>query len=92
VRLSQQLQACGYDGDPVEFANTLPRLLEELFPGETDEGLMCDPQGKAIPYCETVRSRFHVNFPDTLILRTLTNTRKASRRKPKATGTLASAD
>jgi hypothetical protein len=80
MRLEYQLTACGYEGDPELFRRQLPELLGQLFPGATDEELLCSPREKAIPYCEAVRTHFQFNFPDGLILKALINTRKAGRR------------
>jgi hypothetical protein len=80
MRLPNRLRTCGYEGDPTVFERTLPELLRRLFPGITDEGLLCSPRERAIPYCEAVRAHFQFDFPEDLILKTLVNTRKASRR------------
>lgn len=82
MRLEKQLQACGYSGDPEVFRSLLPELLGQLFPGATDEDVLCSPREKAIPYCEAVRARCACGLSDTLILKTLLNTRKASRKEP----------
>jgi hypothetical protein len=81
MRLEKQLKACGFRGSVEEFTKVLPNLLEQLFPGCTDEEVLCDPRAKAIPYCDAVRARFDFDFPESLILKTLINTRKAGRRK-----------
>jgi hypothetical protein len=78
TRLDRQLAGCGFAGDAEAFRITLVELLVGLFPGCTDEDVLCEPINKAIPYCEAVRAKFDCSFPDRLILKTLLNTRKAS--------------
>jgi hypothetical protein len=80
MRLEQQLRVCGYEGDPKEFSSTLPRLLHQLYPGCTDETVLCEPQSKAIPFVEAVRAHFQCDLPESVVLKALINSRKANRR------------
>ena len=80
MRLSRRLKACGFEGDPEEFRRAIIAEFERLFPADTDEALLCNPSTKAVPFCEAVCGRLQFRFPEDLVLTTLINTRKASRR------------
>jgi len=78
MRLESRLRSCGYRGDASFFRQVVLDQFRELFPGETDEAVLCNPSAKALPYCESVRKRCEFPFPEDLILSTLINARKRS--------------
>ena len=81
MRLSNRLKACGFAGDPAEFRRTIITEFERLFPADTDEGVLCNPSTKAVSLCEAVCDRLQFRFPEEVVLSTLINERKASRRR-----------
>jgi hypothetical protein len=81
MRLSTRLKACGFDGDVGQFRQTIIAEFERLFPAETDEAVLCNPSTKALAFCEAVCGRLRFQFPEEVVLSTLINERKASRRR-----------
>ena len=79
MQLRSELRFLGFPGEAKKFCEGVLDEFARLFPDDTDEGLLCEPTRKAIPICHAVRVRFRFDFPESLILRTLTNTRKAAR-------------
>ncbi len=80
MRLVTELKQCGFSGECEEFRRVVLGTFESLFPGETDEEVLCHPTSKAVKLCGAVRGYFHHDFPENLILKTLINSRKGSRR------------
>ena len=81
MHLSNRLKACGFDGDAEAFRRTIIAEFDRLFPVDTDETVLCNPSTKAVPFCEAVCGRLQFRFPEDVVLATLINERKASRRR-----------
>lgn len=80
MRLSEELSAIGWKED----RNVFEELLVNVFHGEfrnwTDEDLLTNPR-EALRYCALVRQSSRLSdLADSVVLRALTNLRKAGRR------------
>ena len=81
--LINELEACGFERGEEKFRKVVMSAFAQLHGNWTDEDLLCSPRD-ALHYCNTVRLDAGApDAPDRLILRTLTNCRKAGRWAPK---------
>ncbi len=79
MKLAEELKAAGYKGTVDAFRDVITEEFHGMFRSWTDEELMCHPR-EAVHFCNCVRLKSRLtDIPDSLILRTLTNNRKASR-------------
>lgn len=74
-KLAEELQEHGYTDDPELFREALSDHMFNAYGSWTVDDLLCHP-ADAIQFCDAIRTRFGVQFPDPLILKTLLNLRK----------------
>lgn len=86
VRTLIELMACGSPLKPQEFKELIVNMFHAKCRAWTDETLLVNPV-EAIEFCDAVRKAARTpHAADSLILRTLTNLRKAGHLEPETAG------
>lgn len=79
MKLSEELSAIGYKKDQSNFEELLVTIFHGEFRNWTDEDLLVNPR-EALRYCALVRQSSRLgDLADAVVLRALTNLRKAGR-------------
>jgi hypothetical protein len=77
TKLATELESIGCTRDPNDFRDRIIESFKAMYVGWTDEDLLHKPT-EGIKFCDEIRRKLrNRNLPEELILRTLTNARKA---------------